>query len=335
MRLAIEPRDLTHYPFLKESQDFLAARGIKMRDFTTSILGRQYLNAAIERVVCSINSKEIYPESQDVVADIATYVLARILVSCIRDRNLIERFARMEAKRVYFYIHGEENEKLKNYVCETLGVTFDLMKMPVIKYVELASTIRESKWRLVNRDVENGQITVSDDEQDLLLLERIRKILGSHLPLIIPPSMEYEFAPWCEKITVILQERTLAEFGVIDESAYPPCIQALIAGAAAGVNLSHSGRFAATAFLSNIGMIPTQIAKIFSCSPDSNPDVTMYQVDHITTHEYTTPACQTMLTHGICVNHDSMCNRITHPLNYYRSKKKQLERKCFLDDTKS
>ena len=32
MRLAVEPRDLTHYPFLKESQEFLAARGIKMND---------------------------------------------------------------------------------------------------------------------------------------------------------------------------------------------------------------------------------------------------------------------------------------------------------------
>ena len=327
MRLAVEPRDLTHYPFLKESQEFLAARGIKMNDLTASALGRRYLDAAVERVACAIDGKEIYPESSDAVADIATYVLARVLVSCIKDRNLIERLARMEAKRVYFYIQEEANEKLKSHVCETLGITMGIGKMPVIKYVELASTVREPKWRLINRDVDGGMVTISEDELDVLLRERIRKILVSQLPLTIPPSMEHEFVPWCEKITAALQERTLAEFGAIDESAYPPCIQALIAGAAAGVNLSHSGRFAMTAFLNNIGMTPTQVAGIFARSPDFNPDMTMYQVDHITTHEYTTPACQTMLTHGICVNRDSLCDKIAHPLNYYRAKKKLLERK--------
>ncbi|MDR3101728.1 MAG: DNA primase large subunit PriL [Methanocalculaceae archaeon] len=325
MRLAVEPRDLTHYPFLKESREFLAARGIKMYDLTASALGRRYLDAAVKRVQCAIDGKEIYPESPDVVADIVTYVLARVLASCIKDRNLIERLARMEAKRIYFYIHGEENEKLKSHVCETLGITFGLGTMPVLRYVELASTAREPKWRLINRDVDAGQVQISDDEQDTLLCERIRKILASQLPLTIPPSMEHEFAPWCETITTALQERTLAEFGVIDESAYPPCIQALIAGAVAGVNLTHSGRFAMTAFLSNIGMTPAQVAGILARSPDFNPDMTMYQVDHIMLHEYTTPACQTMLTYGICVNRDSLCDKASHPLGYYRSKKKQLE----------
>ncbi len=327
MRLAVEPRDLTHYPFLKESQEFLAARGIKMNDLSSSALGRKYLDSAIERVKYAVDGKDMYPESQDVVADIATYVLSRVLVSCIKDRNLIDRLARMEAKRAYFYLQEEDNAKLKNHVCETLGITFGTGEMPVLRYVELAAAVREPKWRLINRDVDAGTVKISDDEQDILLRERIRKIFSSQLPLTIPPSMEHEFSPWCEKITAALQEKTLAEFGAIDESAYPPCIQALIAGAAAGTNLSHSGRFAMTAFLNNIGMTPAQVAGIFARSPDFNPDMTMYQVDHITTHEYTTPACQTMLTHGICVNRDSQCDKIAHPLNYYRAKKKLLERK--------
>jgi DNA primase large subunit len=241
----------------------------------------------------------------------------------------------MEAKRVYFYIHGEENEKLKNHVCETLGVTFDMEKVSVIRYVELTSTIRESKWRLINRDVEDGLVAISGDERDILMRERIKFFFASQLPLTIPLSIEHEFMPWCEKVTAALQEKTFSSFGVIDESAYPPCIQALIAGAAAGVNLSHSGRFATTTFLNNIGMTPTQIVNIFARSPDFNPDMTMYQVDQITTHEYTTPACQTMLTHGICINRDSSCDKITHPLNYYRLKKKLLECKGLRNKAKT
>ena len=55
MRLAVEPRDLTHYPFLKESQEFLAARGINMNDLAASALGRRYLYAGVERVAGAID----------------------------------------------------------------------------------------------------------------------------------------------------------------------------------------------------------------------------------------------------------------------------------------
>lgn len=327
MRLTVEPRDLTHYPFLKESQEFLATRGIKVHELATTPLGRRYLDATVERIQYAIDGKEFYPGTTDPVADISTYVLARALVSCVKDRTLTERLARMEAKRAYFYIQEEDNPKLKEHVCETLGIVFGLGTMPVVRYIELSATVREPKWRLINRDVDAGLVKITDDERDTLLRERIRKIFSSQLPLTVPPSMEHGLTPWCETIARSLQERTLAEFGTIDESAYPPCIQALIAGAAAGVNLSHSGRFAMTAFLNNVGMTPSQVARIFARSPDFNSDMTMYQVDHITAHEYTTPSCQTMLTHGICVSRDLLCDKIAHPLNYYRAKKKLLDRK--------
>lgn len=328
MRVSLEPRDLTHYPFLKESQEFLAGRGINVVHLTESVLGRKYLDLATERVVTAIDGKEVFPEQvKDPVADIATYILARMLVSCLKDRGITDRLCRMEAKRIYQFIHSEENPGLKTYVCTELGIDLGVGSLPVLRYVELASGVREAKWRLVNREVTAGSVAVSDDELDKLLQERIRAVLSAPLPLAIPPKLEHGFASWCDIITAAMQNRTLAEFGAIDESAYPPCVQALIAGAAAGANLSHSGRFAMTAFLTNIGMTPAQIGSIFARSPDFNADMTMYQVDHIATHEYITPSCPTMLTHGICVNKDKLCEKVGHPLNYYRSKKRELERK--------
>ncbi len=328
MRVSLGPRDLTHYPFLKEAQEFLAGRGINVADLTESTLGRKYLDLATERVVTAIDGKEVFPEQvKDPVADIATYILARMLVSCVKDKGITDRLCRMEAKRIYQYIHCEENAGLKTYVCAELGIVLGVGSLTVLRYVELAAGIREAKWRLVNREVTAGSVAVTDDELDKLLQERIRTVLSTSLPLTIPPKLEHSFTSWCDTITAAMQNRTLAEFGAIDESAYPPCIQALIAGAVAGINLTHSGRFAMTAFLSNIGMTPAQVGGIFSRSPDFNPDMTMYQVDHITTHEYTTPSCATMLTHGVCVNKDKLCEKVGHPLNYYRSKKKELERK--------
>jgi DNA primase large subunit len=199
----------------------------------------------------------------------------------------------------------------------------------------MAANIREEKWRLINREVTAGKVKISSDELEVLLSEKIRSYLGSSLPMNVPGAIEREFAPWTEKLLIKTQERTLAEFGAIDESAYPPCIQALIQGAAAGINLTHSGRFALVSFLHLIGMDATQIESIFARSPDYNPDMTMYQVDHILTNEYTPPSCVTMLTHGICVSKDATCEKVSHPLNYYREKKRYLERKRKLEESKA
>jgi DNA primase large subunit len=53
----------------------------------------------------------------------------------------------------------------------------------------------------------------------------------------------------------------------------------------------------------------------------------MYQVEHITGRggsgtEYTTPACAAMRTTGLCVHRDSLCEKVNHPLNYYKTKKR-------------
>ena len=333
MRTSVEKRDLAHYPFLPEAQGLLASRGIKVAGLSGSKLGCSYLDRAAERIITALDGKAVYPESEDdVVSDIITYVLARVLVSCAKDKRTIERLCKMEAARVYAYFHVEENELLKKRVCEELSLETGDGSLPVIRYVELASRVRDAKWRLINRDVDKGRVSVSSEEMDVLIAERIRTILSSGLPLDIPESIAREYLPWSDRILAAVQERTLVEFGAIDESAYPPCIQALISAASAGVNLTHSGRFSMTAFLHNVGMNAEQVAGIFARSPDYNPDMTNYQVDHILTNEYTTPSCATMLTHGICVNKDRLCESVSHPLNYYRSKKKMMEKMRMRDE---
>ena len=334
---AVELRDLLHYPFLPEAQKILASRGISVAGLSKTTPGRNYLDKAAERVVYSIDGKETYPSdtSGDNISDIVTYVLARVLVSCTKDKRTVERFVRAEAKRVFGYLRQEQNQTIKARVCAEFGISLDATRLTVLQYVEMAANIREEKWRLINREVEGGYVQISADELEILLSEKIRAHLGSSLPLAVPGAVEREFAPWTDKLLMKTQERTLAEFGVIDESAYPPCIQALIQGAAAGVNLTHSGRFSLVSFLHVIGMNAEQIEGIFARSPDYNPDMTMYQVDHILTNEYTPPSCVTMLTHGICVSKDSTCEKVSHPLNYYREKKRYLERKRRLEESKA
>jgi DNA primase large subunit len=106
-------------------------------------------------------------------------------------------------------------------------------------------------------------------------------------------------------------------------------MQALITALTAGTNLTHAGRFALTTFLHTIGMDVAGIASLYGRSPDFDIERTMYQVEHITGRggsgtEYTTPACAAMRTTGICVRQDKLCERVSHPLSYYKAKKRDV-----------
>ena len=327
MGFVIVPRDLTHYPFLKESIDFLSTRNIKMNDIALSSVGKKYLDASVDRILYAIKGKEHYPESSDLVSDIVTYILARILVSCTKDRNLIVLLARMEAKRAYFYLNSEFNANLKNYVCSTLDISVGDESLPVLKYIRLVSTIHDSKWRLINRNIDHGLVNITEDEENTLIRESIMRNFLSNMPLTISAEIQHSLAPWSDKIIKSFQNHTYEVYGEINESAYPPCIQELLSSVISGVNIPHAGRFVITTFLKSIGMTSSDIANLFINSSDFNPDMTIYQVDHIISHDYASPNCQTMLTYGICVNKDKICGTIGHPLNYYSTKKKTLERK--------
>ncbi|HJJ48464.1 MAG TPA: DNA primase large subunit PriL [Methanocorpusculum sp.] len=332
------PRDLSHYPFLKEAQDELSKRDIKPVGLSKTPAGVRYLDEACARVGLAVEAKidQIYGDTKDdPVLDIVTFVLAKILVKCTKDRRTRERFAKMEARRIYKYLNVETEDVLKSRVCKEIGVSFAGDSLSVPDYVCMASKMPDAKWRLINREVTSGRVSVTTDEHEVLIEEKIRSLIFESLSGSVIDTLAAEYQPWTDKILAKVQERTLAEFGAIEETAFPPCIQAIIAGAAAGVNLTHSARFSLVAFMNSIGMDVNQIEGIFSRSPDYNPDMTMYQVNHILSNDYVPPSCATMLTHGVCVNKDMLCEKAVHPLNYYRMQKKMMEKKKLIEEAKA
>lgn len=333
---AVELRDLIHYPFLPEAQKIIASRGISVDSLAKSSSGQQYLEKACSRVMYAIDGKNLYPEdtSGDNISDIVTYVLSRILVSCVKDHMTIQRFVRAESKRVYSYLSVEQNKTLKQRVCQEFGISDDTDELPVLQYVEMAANITDPKWRLINRKVQNGIVEISSDELEILLSEKIRSHLGSSLPLTVPESLSHSLQEWVDRISARVQQRTLEEFGTIEETAFPPCIQTLIEAAAAGSNIVHAGRFALVAFLHTIGMQTEQIAGIFARSPDYNREMTEYQINHIIEHEYRPMNCLTMQTDGICTHKVKQCEKTSSPLYFYKSMKKVAERKKQLEERK-
>jgi DNA primase large subunit len=68
-----------------------------------------------------------------------------------------------------------------------------------------------------------------------------------------------------------------------------------------------------------------KVIELFKNISDFNERMTRYQVEHIAGERgsrtrYITPKCETLKTHGVCMNPDRLCSQVRHPLGYYRKK---------------
>jgi len=345
-------RELSHFPFLKKAND-------RIKNFPPlEVLlkeerGKSITNLAVRRINQALSSKKTiitHFQTRD-EDEIAGYVLSRIIVSCIGDAQLIDRLTRYEAERAYEFLVSEtgtekgekgwnenimldadEFSPVSKYLAGEFGIDITKGRMPLPDYVEIIAPLHEARFKLVNRVVQHGFVEIRQEERYELLRERIRVILRRELPYRSIPRMVCELlAPFAEQIKKEYQEKMLRNFGVIEEGAFPPCIQSLVAAITSGANLTHPGRFSLTSFLHNIGMEKTQIAELFARAPDFDAEKTMYQVGHITGGggtEYSAPACAAMRTTGLCTRPDAICEKINHPLSYYKYKKKKENRKA-------
>jgi DNA primase large subunit len=333
-------KELSHFPFLKKAQEPIRARFASLGPLLSTPKGQALVDLAVARIKeASAPRKNHVPAVCDAPEDeIAAYALARIVASCVNDRQLIDRLTRYESERAYYFLVNEEEwnsgymqedgeySRLWMAIADELGIRIEKDRMPVPDYVELVAPLHDDRFRLINRRVEQGFVTVNKNERYELLRERVRVMLRRDLPHRVPKEICERLAPRAAEIKAAYQEQMLRQFGKVDEGAFPPCMKALIAALAAGVNLTHAGRFSLTAFLHNIGMDSAGIAALYARSPDFDVEKTMYQVEHITgrggtSTEYTTPACAAMQTTGLCVHRDHICEKVSHPLSYYKVKK--------------
>lgn len=342
-------KELSHFPFLKKAQDHIKKSFPPIDQLLREEKGVFITGLAVKRINQALATKKTiaahFQHRDD--EEIASYVLARIIVSCIQDKQLYDRLTRYEAERAYYFLNAEtgsesekgwnehtvlddeQNSRIANYLAAEFRIDLSKDRMPLADYVEIVSVLHEDRFKLINRRVQNGLVGIKKEELLELLRERIRVILRRDLPYHVPKAICQQLAPIAESIKKEYQEQMLQQFGSIEESAFPPCMQALITALTAGTNLTHAGRFALTTFVHTVGMDVPAIAQLYGRSPDFDPEKTMYQVEHITGRggsgtEYTAPACAAMRTTGLCVNRNASCENVNHPLSYYKYKKRDM-----------
>jgi len=261
--------------------------------------------------------------------EVLSYPIARMIVSCVNDKYLIRRYALAEAKAVYESLKTEPPD-----ILITMGQEFRMhatfsdkrFRIHFADYIRYAHRMHDPGWKLVNRGLYRGWVSLSTREFTRLLQEAIGDRIQHNLPLEIPSEICNALSKYINDVKESLEARR-DEFeieGPVLPYAFPPCIRHAIAMLQGGINLPHSARFATTSFLLNIGMEVGGIVRMFGGSPDFDETRTRYQVEHIAGREYTTPDCNTMKTYGNCFSADNLCMKVPHPISYYRIEKERL-----------
>jgi len=327
--IALFPYTKTAVRYVEKSTRTFASL-LRPGEFSNKVLQR-----SVERitwaVIGEIDQKEDKPSYLE--AELFSYVMARVIVSCISAPRLIQKYAAAEARYATHLLCHTQNQSQLDYIHRLLddfeidasveNNAFHLYFADVIRYT---ARLRGPEWRLVNL-MNRGHVVLAKNQLVQLLAEIVRLKVLDGLPLKLETSKCEELVRYVIPLKEIAAA-TLSDdisYGTVHLEACPPCIKALLLMASAGRNLTHPARFALTSFLANIGMNAEDIVRIYESSPDFSKDLTTYQVGHImgsSGKDYTPPGCSTMETYGNCVESDSLCKRISHPLSYYRIKTK-------------
>ncbi len=342
MRAVLTKLDHAKYPFTNEAAEYVKSLSIDLNDLTS----REFsviLDVAERRVVDALTTGKIDPELQGEV-EILAYPATLMLIALAGDERAQRRYALGESKRAYELLRQESPAVLMQIAEHTFGWSAKIVNREIGEvlyefgvsypdYLRDAVRIRDPDWKLTNRVLEHGYVYCHRDEFARLLKEEVEarvlsRIMGHYGS--VPEAM----TPRVERIRRLVVARAQI-YGVeetpraILTAAMPPCMKALLSNLSSGKHVPHIGRFALTAFLSNIGVTDEEIIKMFRPQSDFSERIARYQVEHISGRrggkkKYTPPNCKTMKTHGLCVSPDDTCATILHPLSYYRKKARMI-----------
>jgi DNA primase large subunit len=346
-RVEFTKNDLAKYPFLKETADYIRPLGLQIEDLTSAEM-TQVLDRAANRVREAITYARVTRNSKNLDVEICSFPVALLLVAATDNSFIRKRYALAEAKQASFDLAFESKEKILR-VAENFGWRLTLLskhgsEVPSDFALHFADYLRNTTqlstspdWKLVNRVMIDGNVYLNQPDVVRLLEEEIRRSIENRLASTESTKLPPRIVEIADELKKLAAEKIGASEmegfpKTVVQEAYPPCIKALYEAASTSRHLSHVGRFTLTSFLLNVGMPPEKLTELFRSFSDFNERLTRYQVEHIagtrgSGTRYTTPNCETLQTHNVCVNRDEVCRGARNPLVYYKRKQRRVSRK--------
>jgi DNA primase large subunit len=301
------------YPFLKSALPLL-------RTYKITNLPQEVRARAQERVLEAIErgEKGVLPKLSNPWVELLSFALSRALVLYVDDDWLRRRWALAEAARVERLLH-DENDEVLLYVINDLGLQVKTADgkwiMHFSQYLHLSRRLgTEPRWKLVNRLMDKGLVSLTRPEVIRLLRQWLYDSFVQAKPL--PVNWHPEEA---KAIKEALQRRAAKTVAPAPSREWAPCMVALRNRVA---DASHFGLFALAAYMANKGYEVKEIVDVLRVRSDFDERIARYQVEHIAGQrgsrvKYRPPSCQSMKTHGLCIENGKQCpNNIKNPIQY-------------------
>jgi DNA primase large subunit len=330
---------LSKYPFLNASKKYVTENNLSIQELLNDPLYERARTRGVERLDNAFKSRDVGERSlatdTDCIMELLSYPISRMIAVCIEDVYFKRRYALGEAVHAYKSLINEPTSYLVDIVKEfSLNVKYfdDTNKLSIyfVDYLRNAPT-RYKQWKMINRDMEKGYISISHKDLARIIQEALRNRINDELDRKSCDKSIYKyFSSDIIRIQnmVMMHKKNIetAPIGKLDNKKLPPCIRNILSAVQAGENVPHMGRFALVSFLHSLKLSNKEILQIFSTAPDFEEEKTRYQVEHITgsisSTSYKPPGCDKMRTYGICPVEeiDELCKKKKHPLSYYTAK---------------
>ena len=344
---------LAKYPFLEDAKTYVKEQAIAVTELIKDPLYERARSIAIERLDNAFDQKDIgtrqLSSESDCIMELFSYPLSRMITCCINDSYFTRRYALGEAVRFHKNLVKEPTSFLVDIIQEfNLNINFDEetdhLSIYFTDYLHYAPT-RHKNWKLVNRELHNGYITITPKDLSRLTQEALRHRINQELmdkPCheLVKKTFLNDIQRLQNKVARQRKNNELVPMGKLDIEKLPPCIKRILSDVQAGENVPHMGRFALVSFLNSLKLTTQDIIDLFNTAPDFDEEKSRYQIDHITgginDTSYTPPGCDKMKTYGLCPSEeiDEICKRTNHPSNYYRYKWKRAQKKKVTNNEK-
>jgi DNA primase large subunit len=314
--IGIKPslRLLAKYPFLSSATPLL-------RTYHVTNLPREVRGRAVERVLEAIERGErgVLPRLDNPWIELLSFPYARALVLYVGDDWLRRRWSLAEASRIERLLHGEDDEVLM-HVVNDLGLKTwrkedERWVMHFTLYLHLTKRLAtEPRWKLVNRMLDKGLVSLTRPEVVRLVREWVYENISQTKPTPLNWSPEE-----AKIIREALQRRAAKTVAPAPSMEWAPCMVALRNRVA---DIGHFGLFALAAYMANKGYNLNEIVDVLRVRSDFDERIARYQVEHIAGQrgsrvKYRPPSCQSMKTHGLCIEDGKHCpNNIKNPIQY-------------------
>jgi DNA primase large subunit len=196
-------------------------------------------------------------------------------------------------------------------------------------YLDLADADWGERWRLVNREVAEGEVRIPADHLSRLLEAAVERRVAAGLPFEVRgtdggDAIAEALAGAVSELRGLLDDHDAVDPRRVDTvvpALFPPCMRTLVRRARSDETLSNRAEFSLVSFLVALGTDRGDVLTLLDVDAESEAGARIEtRVEYLAESDgtqYPPPSCTTMKEYGTCVDPDERCETISHPLSYY------------------